>query len=130
MKISDGKQKTEIKLSQAELEEGQHEAIIEEIEILKNCNTQFGQKDAIEITYSIDRKVYKIEKKERIFMSQSPKSRFMKLIKEMYDYDVPEEIELERFKGERCLITIEHQEDKVGNVYDNIVKREFPDIEL
>ncbi|WP_455794284.1 hypothetical protein [Clostridium butyricum] len=55
------------------LAEGEYEAVIQKVEFLKDCKTDWGFRDFIEVTYSIEVGVTEQLKKEKIMVSQAVK---------------------------------------------------------
>lgn len=125
MNITDGQQTTGIKLRQPQFPQGPIDARLIKAEIIKNCNTQYGQNDGIDFTYLIVNGVSEVEKKERIYISKAKTSKCMQLLHELYGSDVPKQINLQQHINRRCRLTIQHNPDELGNIYDNIVARKF-----
>lgn len=105
--------------------EGDWKAFIVDAKLQKNIKTQYGQADAIEMTYSVDCNVCETEKKERIWVSNTSSSKCVALVKQLYGDETPEKIDLSMQVGRKCILTIKHNADNNGNVFDNIVDRKF-----
>lgn len=125
MNITDGQQTTGIQLRQAQFPQGPIDARLIKAEIVKNCNTQYGQNDGIEFTYLIVNGVSEVEKKERIYVSQAKNSKCMQVLHELYGQVVPKQIKLQQHINRKCRLMIQHKADEIGNIYDNIVARKF-----
>ncbi|EHK2327172.1 hypothetical protein KCK52_000974 [Clostridium perfringens] len=109
----------------ATLNEGNYEAKIQRINYLKDCKTDWGFRDYLEVSYIVSVGVTEQEKKEKIMVSQSEKSKCFKFLMDVYNGNIPNEINIEELAGKKCIITIQHNTDEKGNVYANIVEREF-----
>ncbi|MCI6693696.1 hypothetical protein [Clostridium perfringens] len=107
------------------LEEGNHESEIKKVDYSKECKTDWGYKDYIDITYSVSVGVTEQLKKEKIMISQAENSKCYKLLLELYKGNVPKEINIKEWEGRRCVITIKHNVTEDGRVYANIVERKF-----
>ncbi|MBN9648800.1 hypothetical protein J0L31_17610 [Terrisporobacter glycolicus] len=107
------------------LEEGEYKAVIKEVNFLKDCKTNYGFKDSIEICYALSIGITEQLKKDKIMVSKAETSRCYKFLLEIYKGDIPREIDINDFVGKKCTLTIKHNEDDKGNVYANIVKRKF-----
>lgn len=111
--------------AKATLNEGDYEAVIKRIIYLRDCKTDWGFRDFIEVIYNISVGVTEQEKKERIMVSQAKKSKCFNFLMEVYNGNIPNEINIDELAGKRCILTIKHNPDGKGNVYANIVERKF-----
>ncbi|WP_252231873.1 hypothetical protein [Clostridium sp. ZBS15] len=111
--------------AKATLNEGDYEAVIKRIIYLRDCKTDWGFRDFIEVIYNISVGVTEQEKKERIMVSQAEKSKCFNFLMEVYNGNIPNEINIDELAGKRCILTIKHNPDGKGNVYANIVERKF-----
>ena len=111
--------------AKATLNEGVYEAIIQEIIYLRDCKTDWGFRDYLEVIYNVSVGVTEQVKKERIMVSQSEKSKCFSFLMDIYNGNIPNEINIEELAGKRCTLTIKHNADEKGNVYANIVERKF-----
>ena len=111
--------------AKATLNEGEYEAIIKRIIYLRDCKTDWGFRDFLEVIYNISVGVTEQEKKERIMVSQAEKSKCFNFLMEVYSGNIPNEINIDELAGKRCILTIKHNPDEKGNVYANIVERKF-----
>ncbi|WP_368240773.1 hypothetical protein [Clostridium paraputrificum] len=111
--------------SKATLNEGVYEAIIKRIIYLKDCKTDWGFRDFLEVIYNISVGVTEQEKKEKIMVSQAEKSKCFNFLMDVYNGNIPNEINIDELAGKRCTLTIKHNTDEKGNVYANIVERKF-----
>lgn len=107
------------------LEEGKYESEIKKVDFLKECKTDWGYRDYLEITYSVSVGVTEQLKKERIMISQAENSKCYSFLLELYKGNIPEEINIKEWEGRRCVITIKHNTTDDGRVYANIVKIKF-----
>lgn len=107
------------------LAEGKYGSVIRGVDFLKDCKTNYGFKDCIEITYTVTVGITEQSKKEKIMISQSENSRCYKFLLEIYKGAIPMKIDINDFIGKKCTITIKHNSDEKGNVYANIVERKF-----
>lgn len=107
------------------LEEGEYKAVIKEVNFLKDCKTNYGFKDSIEICYALSIGITEQLKKDKIMISQAENSRCYQFLLDIYKGEIPREIDINYFLGKKCILTIKHSEDNKGNVYANIVKRKF-----
>ena len=111
--------------AKATLNEGDYEAVIKRITYLRDCKTDWGFRDFLEVIYNISVGVTEQEKKERIMVSQAEKSKCFNFLMEVYSGNIPNEINIDELAGKRCILTIKHNPDEKGNVYANIVERKF-----
>lgn len=111
--------------AKANLNEGVYEAIIKRIIYLKDCKTDWGFRDFLEIIYNISVGVTEQEKREKIMVSQAEKSKCFNFLMEVYNGNIPNEINIDELAGKKCTLTIKHNTDEKGNVYANIVERKF-----
>lgn len=109
----------------ATLNEGEYEAIIKRIIYLKDCKTDWGFRDFLEVSYNISVGVTEQEKKEKIMVSQAEKSKCFNFLMDVYNGNIPNEINIDELAGKKCTLTIKHNTDEKGNVYANIVERKF-----
>lgn len=107
------------------LEEGKYESEIKKVDFLKECKTDWGYRDYLEITYSVSVGITEQLKKERIMISQAENSKCYSFLLELYKGHIPEEINIKEWEGRRCVITIKHNATDDGRVYANIVKIKF-----
>lgn len=107
------------------LNEGVYEAIIKRIIYLRDCKTDWGFRDFLEVSYNISVGVTEQEKKERIMVSQAEKSKCFNFLMDVYNGNIPNEINIDELAGKKCTLTIKHNTDEKGNVYANIVERKF-----
>ncbi|EOU1633696.1 TPA: hypothetical protein I9Z31_000972 [Clostridium perfringens] len=107
------------------LEEGNYESEIKKVDFLKECKTDWGYRDFLEITYSVSVGVTEQVKKEKIMISQAENSRCCKFLLDLYKGNIPKEINIKQWEGRRCVITIKHNVTDDGRVYTNIVERKF-----
>ncbi len=107
------------------LGEGEYEAIIQKVEFLKDCKTDWGFRDFLEVTYSIAVGVTEQLKKEKIMVSQAENSKCYMFLLDLYKGDIPKEINVEEWVERRGIITIKHNVSDTGKVYANIVERKF-----
>lgn len=111
--------------AKATLNEGVYEAIIKRIIYLKDCKTDWGFRDFLEVSYNISVGVTEQEKKEKIMVSQAEKSKCFNFLMDVYNGNIPNEINIDELAGKKCTLTIKHNTDEKGNVYANIVERKF-----
>lgn len=111
--------------AKATLNEGVYEAIIQEIIYLRDCKTDWGFRDYLEVIYNVSVGVTEQVKKERIMVSQSEKSKCFNFLMDVYNGNIPNEINIDELAGKKCTLTIKHNTDEKGNVYANIVERKF-----
>lgn len=111
--------------AKATLNEGVYEAIIKRIIYLKDCKTDWGFRDFLEVSYNISVGVTEQEKKEKIMVSQAEKSKYFNFLMDVYNGNIPNEINIDELAGKKCTLTIKHNTDEKGNVYANIVERKF-----
>lgn len=111
--------------AKATLNEGEYEAIIKKIIYLRDCKTDWGFRDFLEVIYNISVGVTEQEKKEKIMVSQSEKSKCFTFLMDIYKGNIPNEINIEKLAGRKGTLTIKHNTDEKGNVYANIVERKF-----
>lgn len=111
--------------AKATLNEGAYEAIIKEINYLRDCKTDWGFRDYLEVIYNVSVGVTEQVKKERIMVSQSEKSKCFTFLMDIYNGNIPNEINIEELAGRKGTLTIKHNTDEKGNVYANIVERKF-----
>ena len=111
--------------AKATLNEGEYEAIIKRIIYLRDCKTDWGFRDFLEVIYNISVGVTEQEKKERIMVSQAEKSKCFNFLMDVYNGNIPNEINIDELAGKKCTLTIKHNTDEKGNVYANIVERKF-----
>jgi hypothetical protein len=111
--------------TKATLNEGEYEAIIKRIIYLRDCKTDWGFRDFLEVIYNISVGVTEQEKKERIMVSQAEKSKCFNFLMGVYNGNIPNEINIDELAGKKCTLTIKHNTDEKGNVYANIVERKF-----
>ena len=109
----------------ATLNEGEYEAIIKKIIYLRDCKTDWGFRDFLEVIYNISVGVTEQEKKEKIMVSQAEKSKCFNFLMDVYNGNIPNEINIDELAGKKCTLTIKHNTDEKGNVYANIVERKF-----
>ena len=109
----------------ATLNEGEYEAIIKRIIYLRDCKTDWGFRDFLEVSYNISVGVTEQEKKEKIMVSQAEKSKCFNFLMDVYNGNIPNEINIDELAGKKCTLTIKHNTDEKGNVYANIVERKF-----
>lgn len=109
----------------ATLNEGEYEAIIKRIIYLRDCKTDWGFRDYLEVIYNVSVGVTEQVKKERIMVSQSEKSKCFTFLMDIYNGNIPNEINIEELAGRKGTLTIKHNTDEKGNVYANIVERKF-----
>ena len=109
----------------ATLNEGEYEAIIKRIIYLRDCKTDWGFRDFLEVIYNISVGVTEQEKKEKIMVSQAEKSKCFNFLMDVYNGNIPNEINIDELAGKKCTLTIKHNTDEKGNVYANIVGRKF-----
>lgn len=107
------------------LAEGDYESYIKKVDFLKECKTDWGYRDFLEITYSISVDVTEQLKKEKFMISQAENSKCYKFLLELYKGNIPKEINIKEWEGRRCIITIKHNVTDDGRVYANIVERKF-----
>lgn len=111
--------------AKATLNEGEYEAIIKRIIYLRDCKTDWGFRDFLEVIYNISVGVTEQEKKEKIVVSQAEKSKCFNFLMDVYNGNIPNEINIDELAGKKCTLTIKHNTDEKGNVYANIVERKF-----
>ena len=111
--------------AKAILNEGEYEAIIKRIIYLRDCKTDWGFRDFLEVIYNISVGVTEQEKKEKIMVSQAEKSKCFNFLMDVYNGNIPNEINIDELAGKKCTLTINHNTDEKGNVYANIVERKF-----
>lgn len=111
--------------AKATLIERVYEAIIKRIIYLKDCKTDWGFRDFLEVSYNISVGVTEQEKKEKIMVSQAEKSKCFNFLMDVYNGNIPNEINIDELAGKKCTLTIKHNTDEKGNVYANIVERKF-----
>lgn len=111
--------------AKATLNEGDYEAIIKRIIYLRDCKTDWGFRDFLEAIYNISVGVTEQEKKEKIMVSQAEKSKCFNFLMDVYNGNIPNEINIDELAGKKCTLTIKHNTDEKGNVYANIVERKF-----
>ncbi|MFR4230221.1 hypothetical protein [Clostridium sp.] len=111
--------------AKATLNEGDYEAIIKRIIYLRDCKTDWGFRDFLEVIYNISVGVTEQEKKEKIMVSQAEKSKCFNFLMDVYNGNIPNEINIDELAGKKCTLTIKHNTDEKGNVYANIVERKF-----
>ena len=111
--------------AKATLNEGEYEAIIKRIIYLRDCKTDWGFRDYLEVIYNVSVGVTEQVKKERIMVSQSEKSKCFTFLMDIYNGNIPNEINIEELAGRKGTLTIKHNTDEKGNVYANIVERKF-----
>ncbi len=111
--------------AKATLNEGEYEAIIKRIIYLRDCKTNWGFRDFLEVIYNISVGVTEQEKKEKIMVSQAEKSKCFNFLMDVYNGNIPNEINIDELAGKKCTLTIKHNTDEKGNVYANIVERKF-----
>ena len=109
----------------ATLKEDNYGAIIQRIIYLRNCKTNWGFRDFLDVSYNIRVGVTEQIKKEKIMISQAENSRCFKFLNDAYKGNIPNEINIEELEGKSCILTIKHNTDEKGNVYANIVERKF-----
>lgn len=109
----------------ATLNEGEYEAIIKRIIYLRDCKTDWGFRDFLEVIYNISVGVTEQEKKEKIMVSQAEKSKCFNFLMDVYNGNIPNEINIDELAGKKCTLTIKHNTDEKGNVCANIVERKF-----
>ena len=109
----------------ATLNEGEYEAIIKRIIYLRDCKTDWGFRDFLEVIYNISVGVTEQKKKEKIMVSQAEKSKCFNFLMDVYNGNIPNEINIDELAGKKCTLTIKHNTDEKGNVYANIVERKF-----
>ena len=107
------------------LAEGKYDSVIKEVNFLRDYKTNYGFKNGFEIKYGVKNGVTECSKSEKIMISQSENSRCYKFLQEIYKGNIPMQIDINDFIGKRCVITIKHNTDEKGNVYENIVERKF-----
>lgn len=107
------------------LNEGAYEAIIKEIIYLRDCKTDWGFRDYLEVIYNISVGVTEQVKKERIMVSQAEKSKCFNFLMDVYNGNIPNEINIDELAGKKCTLTIKHNTDEKGNVFANIAERKF-----
>ena len=111
--------------AKATLNEGNYEAIIKEINYLRDCKTDWGFRDYLEVIYNVSVGVTEQVKKERIMVSQSEKSKCFTFLMDIYNGNIPNEINIEELAGRKGTLTIKHNTDDKGYVYAIIVERKF-----
>ena len=111
--------------AKATLKEGEYEAIIKKKIYLRDCKTDWGFRDFLEVIYNISVGVTEQEKKEKIMVSQAEKSKCFNFLMDVYNGNIPNEINIDELAGKKCTLTIKHNTDEKGNVYANIVERKF-----
>ena len=104
---------------------GEYEAIIKRIIYLRDCKTDWGFRDFLEVIYNISVGVTEQEKKEKIMVSQAEKSKCFNFLMDVYNGNIPNEINIDELAGKKCTLTIKHNTDEKVNVYANIVERKF-----
>ena len=107
------------------LNEGNYESIIQRIIYLRDQKTDWGFRDFLEVIYNISVGVTEQEKKEKIMVSQAEKSKCFNFLMDVYNGNIPNEINIDELAGKKCTLTIKHNTDEKGNVYANIVERKF-----
>lgn len=107
------------------LAEGDYESYIKKVDFLKECKTDWGYRDFLEITYSISVDVTEQLKKEKFMISQAENSKCYKFLLELYKGNIPKDINIKEWEGRRCIITIKHNVTDDGRIYANIVERKF-----
>lgn len=107
------------------LAEGDYESYIKKVDFLKECKTDWGYRDFLEVAYSISVDVTEQLKKEKFMISQAENSKCYKFLLELYKGNIPKEINIKEWEGRRCVITIKHNITDDGRVYANIVERKF-----
>lgn len=125
MIITNGNEKLAVLTVEPTLKEGYYDSEIEKVDFLKDCKTNYGFKDCIEIDYRIKNGITEHSKKERIMISQSENSRCYKFLFEIYKGNIPMQIDINDFVGKKCTLTIKHNSDEKGNIYANIEERKF-----
>lgn len=109
----------------ATLSEGVYESIIQEVIYLRDCKTDWGFRDFLEVNYRMSVGVTEQKKKEKIMVSQAEKSKCFNFLMSVYKGNIPNEINIDELVGRKCILTIKHNTDEKGNVYANIVERKF-----
>ena len=109
----------------ATLNEGEYEAIIKRIIYLRDCKTDWGFRDFLEVIYNTSVGVTEQEKKEKIMVSQAEKSKCFNFLMDVYNGNIPNEINIDELAGKKWTLTIKQNTDEKGNVYANIVERKF-----
>lgn len=125
MIITKGEEKLVTLTTIPTLAERNYKSIIGNVDFIKDCKTDYGFKDFIEIDYTINVGITEQSKKEKIMLSQAKNSRCYKFLLEIYKGNIPMEIDINNFIGKRCTLTIKHNTDDKGNIYANIVERCF-----
>ena len=108
----------------ATLNEGKYKAIIKRIIYLRHCKTDWGFRDFLEVIYNISVGVTDQEKREKIMVSKAENSKCFNFLMDVYNGNIPDEINIDELAGKKCTLTIKHN-NKNGNVYANIVERKF-----
>lgn len=107
------------------LQEGDYESILEKVVYLKDCKTDWGFRDYLEVIYKITLGVTEQIKKEKIMISQAENSKCFDFLMAIYNGNIPNEINIDELSGKKCILTIKHNIDEKGNVYANIIGRKF-----
>ena len=58
-------------------------------------------------------------------VSQAEKSKCFNFLMDVYNGNIPNEINIDELAGKKCTLTIKHNTDEKVNVYANIVERKF-----
>ena len=107
------------------INEGRYEAVIIDIKVHKDCQTQWGFRSFLEVTYDISIGITVQSKKEKLMISESKASRYYQFLREFYTANIPEEADIKDFMGKICTLDIVHQRNEQGQVFDNISNRIF-----
>lgn len=107
------------------LSEGDYSGEVKQVNYLKDCSTDYGYRDFLEIEYNLTIGITEQVKKEKIMVSSAENSRCYEFLKEVYKGIIPENINLDDLIGRECILTIKHNQSSDGRIYANIVERKF-----
>lgn len=100
---------------QPKLEEGVHDAIIEEVVAENGVQTKYGVRDQIVATFDVDG----VSVKRRYNKSLHSKSALYAVVSEL-DGDVPRQYNAADLEGKQCRVMIVHRTTDAGDVWENI----------
>jgi len=104
-----------------QIKAGTHEAVIKDITLVKNVETNYGGTPKVVDMYYVEFAVDGSTVKKRYTKTvENEKSNLFKLIKGLTGIDPRDGYAVKQLIGKECLITVVHNEDKRGNIWANI----------
>lgn len=98
---------------------------VKDMSIQRNTPTLYGIADAISMEYHVYKENLNgdfdvVSIKQKYYLSKSEQSRFGKMYKALTGNTPEGRVNLAELIGKKCIVLIDHYENKNGDIFDNI----------